>query len=102
MRNAIIAIVVGATVLIAAAAFARGPGWGGGWGGHMGGPGYYGQRAGGYGPGNCPAWSGWDNRRGPRDGRGYGPGYGPGYGYRQAPSQPGAGPQAAPRSGIDR
>jgi hypothetical protein len=87
MRSAIIAILVGATVLIAAAAFARGPGWGGGWGGHMGGPGYYGQQGGGYGPANCPGRFWWNDRRAPRDGRGYGGerDYDRGYGYRQAP-----------------
>ena len=44
MKNTIIALAVGASLLVAAAAFAHGPGWGwgGGWGGHMrGGPGYH-------------------------------------------------------------
>ena len=82
MKNTVIAISVGAALLIAAAAFAHGPGgWGGGWGGHMrGGPGYhmYGEDGQGYG-GN------YGYRAGPR----YNPdrpGYGHGPGYCWAPN----------------
>jgi hypothetical protein len=98
MRNTLIAIAMGASLLFAAGAFAQGGmGWGG-WGGPgMRGPGYHMSGGGGYGYG-CGF--------GPRAGYGPGPGYSadgsgnypdPGY-YCWAPDQSGPNPETAPQA----
>ena len=78
MKNTLIALAAGASLLVAATAFAHGPGgWGGGWGGHMrGGPGYY-HMNGEYGQGYGGGYGYGPRGRYYNDQRGYGhyPGY---------------------------
>lgn len=92
-----ISLVLGASLLVAASAWAWGGyGMGGGWGGHMWGPGY--QATGNW--ANCPGPAYNSPNNYPSNNQGYvgrpGPRYMPGPGYHWAPENSGVYPNQVP------